>query len=189
MLFEINFSQETAIGLHERVDLVRDLAFVKSVPTFFADQAQRLCERGIFENITLRRSAALPIERVSFEKRAGDSFIQARAKRPVIRDQFRDWKTSLGISNRRRKVVVQFQFPEFFLQLRPCVHCSRHADWQHADRWNRLAMQFRQLGLHLIITQTGRRTSAPIDSVKFVFLRAVNDCEKIAANSIRDWFH
>src|SRR5437588_9271564 len=106
MLFEINFSQETAIGLHERVDLVRDLAFVKSVPTFFADQPQRLRERGIFENIALRRSAAFPIERVSFEKRAGDSFIQARAKRPVIRDQFRDWKTSLGISNRRRKVVV-----------------------------------------------------------------------------------
>src|SRR6266700_4946903 len=100
MLVEIDFPQETVIGPHERVDLVRDLAFVKSVAPFFADQPQSFRERRIFENVALRRSAALPVERVSFEKRAGQSFIQARPKRPVIRNQFRDWKTLLGISNR-----------------------------------------------------------------------------------------
>src|SRR6266516_978356 len=105
MLLEINFPQETAIGPHEPVDLVSDLAFVKSVAPFFADQPQSLRQRGIFENVALRRSAALPVERVSFEKRAGQSFIQARPKRPVVGDQFRDWKTLLGISDRRRKVI------------------------------------------------------------------------------------
>ena len=37
MLFEIGFAQKAAIGLHETVDLVRDLTFVKGVPAFLAD--------------------------------------------------------------------------------------------------------------------------------------------------------
>src|SRR5438874_13804054 len=98
MLLEINFSQETAIGSHKRVDLVRDFAFVKSVAPFFANQPQSFRQRGIFENVALRRSAALAVERVSFEKRAGQSLIQARPKRPVIGNQFRDWKTLFRIS-------------------------------------------------------------------------------------------
>ena len=54
---------------------------------------------------------------------------------------------------------------------------------------NCLAIQFRQLGLHLVVAQTERRTSAAIDSIKFVFLRAVNDREKIAADAVRDRLH
>src|SRR6059058_3613417 len=50
----------------------------------------------------------------------------------------------------------------------------------------RFAMQFCQLGFHLIITQTERRTSAPVDSIELVFLGAVNDCEQIAANAVGD---
>src|SRR6266404_543370 len=107
MLLEINFPQKTAIGPHERVDPVRDFSFVKSVAPFFADQLQSFRERRIFENVALRRSAALAVERVSFEKRAGQSFIQARPKRPIVRNQFRDWKTLLGISNRGREIVAQ----------------------------------------------------------------------------------
>src|SRR5437588_2854303 len=107
MLLEIDFPQETAIGPHERVDLVRDFAFVKNVATFVADQPQRLCERGILENIALRRSTAFAVEHVRLEKRAWQSFVQARAKRPIIRNQFGDRKTFFGKSNPGRKVTTQ----------------------------------------------------------------------------------
>ena len=50
-------------------------------------------------------------------------------------------------------------------------------------------MQFCQLGLHLIVTQAQRRTAAPVYAVKFVFLRAINDCEKVAADSVGNRFH
>jgi len=106
MLLEINFPQKTAIGPHERVDLVRDFAFVKSIAPFFANQPQSFRQRGIFENVALRRSAALAVERVSFEKGAGQSFIQARPERPVISNQFRDRKSLFGVPNRRRKIIT-----------------------------------------------------------------------------------
>ena len=50
-------------------------------------------------------------------------------------------------------------------------------------------MQLRQFRFHLLVTQTQWGTSAPIDSVKFVFLRAVDDGEQIAANAVGDWLH
>ena len=71
MLLEIDFAQKTAILLHELVDLVRDLAFIKSVAPFLADQSQRFRQRRIFEDVALRRRPAFAVERVSFEKRAG----------------------------------------------------------------------------------------------------------------------
>src|SRR5207253_7843097 len=104
MLLEIGFAQKTAIGLHEPVDLVRDFSFVKNVPAFFTNELQSFGEVWIFENITLCWCAALAVERVGFQKCARQTFIQARPKRPVIRNQFRDRKTLFGISNRRRKV-------------------------------------------------------------------------------------
>ena len=85
MLLEIGFSQKAAIRLHESVDLVGDLAFVKSVATFFTDQSQRFREVRIFENIALGRSAAFAVERVSFEKRAGQSFVKPRTETPSNR--------------------------------------------------------------------------------------------------------
>ena len=78
MLFEIGFAQKTAVRLHERVDLVRDLAFVKSVPAFFADQAQRLRQRRILENVAFRRRAPFAVERVSFEKGARQILCKVR---------------------------------------------------------------------------------------------------------------
>src|ERR1051326_5843026 len=102
---------------------------------------------------------------------------------------FRDRKTLFGIPNCRRKIITQLEFAEFLLQLRPCVYCSRNADRQHACGWNCVAMQFRQFGFHLIVTQAEWRTAAAVDAVEFVFLRAINNCEKVAANSVRDWFH
>ena len=68
VLLEIGFAQIAAVRLHERVDLVRDLAFVKSVAAFFADQAQRLRQRRILEDVAFRRRAAFAVERVGFEK-------------------------------------------------------------------------------------------------------------------------
>ena len=52
-----------------------------------------------------------------------------------------------------------------------------------------LRFSFVELGFHLVIAQADRRTSAAINSVKFVFLRVVNDGEKITADSIRDRLH
>ena len=50
-------------------------------------------------------------------------------------------------------------------------------------------MQLRQLALHLLVAQPARRTAAAVKPVKFVVLRAVNDREKIAADSVRDRLH
>src|SRR5437763_16387643 len=57
VLFEIGFTQKTAILAHELVDLVCDLAFVKSVATFLANQSQCSCERRIFEYLAFCRRA------------------------------------------------------------------------------------------------------------------------------------
>jgi hypothetical protein len=120
-----------------KLSIVSAISPVKNVATFFTDQSQSFREIRIFENIALRRSAALAVERVSFGKSAGQSFIQARAKRPIIGNQFRHRKTLVGISNRRRQIIAQFEFPESFVQIGPGVHCSGHADRQHANRRNR----------------------------------------------------
>src|SRR5438128_12473119 len=127
MLLEINFPEEATVCLHESVDLVRDLALVKNVATFFTDQPQGFREGWIFENIALRRSATLAVERVRFKKRAGQSLVKPRAKRQVIRDQLCDRKPFFGITNRGCKIIAQLQFPEFLVELCPCVHGSRHA--------------------------------------------------------------
>ncbi len=50
-------------------------------------------------------------------------------------------------------------------------------------------MQLRQFGFHRVVTQAERRTAAAVDPVKFVFFRAVNDREQIAADSVRDRLH
>src|SRR5205823_6075047 len=47
-------------------------------------------------------------------------------------------------------------------------------------------MQFCELGFHLVVTQSERRTAAAIEPIKLVFFPVVNDGEKIAADSIRD---
>src|SRR5262249_2807855 len=98
-------------------------------------------------------------------------------------------KTFFGIPNGRRKVITQLQFAKSLMQFRPGIHGSGDADRQHASRWNCFTMQFCQLSLHLLITQTEWRTSAAIDSVEFVFLRAVNERKQTPANSIGDRLH
>ncbi len=163
MFFEIDFSQKSAVLLHELVDLVRDLALVKSVAPFLADQVQRFCQCRIFENVAFRRRPVFAVERVSFKKSAGKSFIKFRAEVPVERDQFRDRETFFCIMDRWCEIVAQFQFPELFMELGPGIHRSRHADRQHAARRNRFAIEFVELGFHLLVTQTERRTSAPVD--------------------------
>ena len=106
MLFKINFAQVTAIRLHEGINLVRDLTFIKSVATFLADQTQRLRQRGILEDVAFSRCAPFAIERVSFEKSARKSFIYARTERPVIRDEIGYGKAFLGIMNRWREIIA-----------------------------------------------------------------------------------
>ena len=156
MFFEIRFAEITAVRFHERIDLVRDLALVKNVAPFLADQAQRVCERGILEDVAFRRRAAFAVERVGFEKTAGQPFIYPRTERPVIRDQFRDGETFLRVMNRRREIVAEFEFAEFFVQLGPRVDRSRHTDRQHAGGRNALALQLRQLRFHLLVAQAER---------------------------------
>src|SRR5207302_4256892 len=54
---------------------------------------------------------------------------------------------------------------------------------------NGFSIQLVELGFHLLVTQTERRSPAAVDSVKFVFFCAVNDCEQIAAHAVRDRLH
>src|SRR5205807_7630072 len=75
------------------------------------------------------------------------------------------------------------------MQFAPCIHRSGHTDWEHAARRNRFAMQLVELRFHLFIAQTERRAAAAIDAIKFVFLRAINDGKKVAADSVRNRFH
>src|SRR6266508_434346 len=115
MLLEIGFPQEPAIGTHKRVDLVSDLAFVESVAPFLANQSQRSRQIWVLEDVALAGRASFAIKCVSFDKCSGQSFVEARTKRPVIRDQIGDRKTFLGIANRRGEIVAQFLFAEFFV--------------------------------------------------------------------------
>ena len=91
----------------------------------FADQAQRVRQRRILEDVAFGRGAPFAIERVGFEKSAGQPFVEARAECPVIRDQLGNRKTFLGIMDRRREIVSEFQFAEFFVQLGPGVDRNR----------------------------------------------------------------
>src|SRR4029077_19734285 len=134
---EIGFPQEPAIGTHKRVDLVSNLAFVESVAPFLANQSERSRQIWVLEDVAFtgratvsiwRRRALAPVNRfigpgagrlhwqgVGLDKRSGQSFVEARTKRPVVRDQIGDRKTFLGIANRRGEIVSQFQCAEFFV--------------------------------------------------------------------------
>src|SRR6266850_3764704 len=115
MFLEIGFPQESAIGTHKRVDLVGDLACVESVGPFLANQSQRSRQIWVLEDVALTGSASFAIKRVGRDTRSGQSLVEARTERPVIRDQISDRKTFLGIANRRAEIVAQFQFSEFFV--------------------------------------------------------------------------
>ena len=184
LFLEIGFAQETAVLLHEDIDLVRDLAFVKNVAPFLADQSQRFCQRWVLENVAFRRRLPFAVERVGFEECAWKSFIEPRTECPIVRDQLSDWKTFFGITNRRGEIVGEFQFAEFLVEFGPRINRSRHADRQHPLWRNRLAIQFVERGSHLLVTQAERRTPAPVHAVKFVLLRDVNNRKQIAANSV-----
>ena len=130
MLLEIGFPQETTVSTHKRVDFVGDLTFVETIAPSLADQSQRSRQRWIFENVAFCRCAArgtwsrhalaplcvgrfigpgvgpLPRQRVRFQKCAGQSFIQAWTECPVVRNQIGDWKTFLGITNRRGEIIA-----------------------------------------------------------------------------------
>src|SRR4029450_2628980 len=105
MLLEVGFPQEPAIGTHKRVDLVSDLATVESIAAFLANQSQRSRQIGVLEDVAFCRRASFAVERVRFQKRAGQSFVKTRTERPVVRSQFCDWKTFLGVANRRGEII------------------------------------------------------------------------------------
>src|SRR4029453_6344142 len=105
----------TGIWPDKRVDLVSDLAFVETVPPFLANQSQRSRQIRVLEDVTFTGSASFAIKRVGHDERSWQSLVEARTKRPVIRDQIGDRKTFLGIANRRCEIVAQFQFAEFFV--------------------------------------------------------------------------
>src|SRR5438046_2435659 len=104
MLFEVDLSQIATVCLHESVDFVRDLAFVKSVSALLSDQSQTVRERWIFENVTLRRCAAFAVEGVNFEESAGKIFMERNAAIPVESDQLRDRKSLFRIMNRAGEI-------------------------------------------------------------------------------------
>ena len=61
VLFEIDFAQIAAVGLHEGIDLVRDLAFVEGVAALSRDQPQAFSPGRILENFALGRGAPVAI--------------------------------------------------------------------------------------------------------------------------------
>src|SRR5689334_16034815 len=115
MLLEVGLAEKSAVLLHELVDLVGDFAPVESVAAFFADQAERIGETGIFENVAFGRRAAFPIQGVSLEKGAGLILVSPRTESPVERDQLGNGKTFLGITNCRREIVSEFEFAELLV--------------------------------------------------------------------------
>ena len=189
MFLEVGLAEVTAIRLHECVDLVRDLALVIGIAPFLANQAQCLCKRGILEDVAFRRRASFAVERVGFEKCAGQIFVKLRPEVPVKRDQLGNGETFLGIIRGRREIVTELELSEFFMELGPGVHRSRHTDREHAARRNRFAVQLVELGIHLLVGQAERRTAATVQAVEFIFLRAVDDREQIAAHAVRDGLH
>src|ERR1700758_2275848 len=144
MLLEIGFPQEPAIGTHKRVDFVSYLACVEGVPSFLADQSQRSRQIRVLEDVAFTGRASFAIKRVGRDKRSGQSFVEARTERPVIRDQIGDRETFLGMANRRGEIVAQLQLPEFFVQRAPRIYASGNTDRQHAAWRNSFAMQLRQ---------------------------------------------
>src|SRR5436190_6486818 len=75
------------------------------------------------------------------------------------------------------------------MHLTPSIDCSRNTDWEHAPRWNGTPVQLLELQFHLFVTQPQWRTPAAVETIKLVFFCAVNDGEKIAADSIRNRLH
>ena len=139
MFLEIDFAQPAAICLNECIDLVRDLAFIENVAAAFPDQSQCVSQRRILENIAFGWRPPLTIEGISLEKGAGQTFVDARAECPIVSNQLGDRETLFGVMNGGRKIIAQFQSPEFFVQLEPCIDCARHADRQHSSWGNRVA--------------------------------------------------
>src|SRR5436189_5453747 len=105
MFLEVGFAQKSAIFAHELVHLVRNLAFIKSVPPFFANQSQRFRQRRILENVALRRSTPFAVQSVGLQKRAWQPCVTLRTELPVKRNQLRNRKSLLGITNRGTKMV------------------------------------------------------------------------------------
>src|SRR4051794_8604320 len=96
-----------AIGLHESVDLLRDLPFIENIASFLADQAQRLGERRILENVAFSRAASFTVERVGFEEAAGQTFVKLGTKMPVKRNQFGNRETFFRVLDRGRQIVAE----------------------------------------------------------------------------------
>ena len=70
---EIGLAQIAAVGLHEGVDLVRDLAVVETVAALFGDDVERMREAGILEYVTLAGRAVGAGEMVRLGPRAGQA--------------------------------------------------------------------------------------------------------------------
>jgi len=142
------------------------------------------CQRGIFEDVSFCRRPPLIIEGISFEKTAGQVFVNFRSKVPVKGNQLGHRKAFFGIFTAGARSSLNLSLPNFLCNSPHASTVSGHTDRKHAARRNRFAMQLVELRSHLFIAQTKRRAAAAIDAVKFVFFRAVNDGKKVAADTV-----
>src|SRR5947209_4024005 len=105
MLLKIGLAKKPAVLLHEFVDLVCDLALVKSVAPFFADESQGARQRGIFEDVAFAGRAAFAVESVGLKKSAGQTLVELGTEMPVERDQLGNRKAFFRVMDRRRQIV------------------------------------------------------------------------------------
>ena len=189
MLFEVGLAQPAAVGAHERVDLVGDGAAVEDVPPLLRQPGVGAGQIRVFEHLTLGRRVPARRERLDERTRqvlpANDLHIAA----PIIGDEFADREPLVGIPDGGREHLGHRQPPEFRVQLEPAVDRARHADRQQAQRWNRRAVQLRELRLQLLIAQPPRRPPGAIQAVEFPVLRAPHEGKQVAAHPAAHRFH
>ncbi len=189
MRLEVGLAQVAAVGLHEGVDLVRDLAFVEHVPALLADQAQGVGETRVLEHVALRRGLAGGGQGVRFLPRAGQVFEGREVAAPVEGDGLRDGVALLRVPDGPREVIGEGELAELVVQRSPAVHAPRDVDGQHADGRQEGAVQLGDGVARLFVGKPLRRAARAVEAVEFVLLGDVDDGEQVAADAVGDGFH
>ena len=202
VVLEVGLAEKTAVGAHEGVDLIGDLALVEGVAALFRDQAERVRQRRVLEDLTLVWSAPLLrqgfggqtscVDAVSLEESSGKlvGLGVAHADAPEVADVLGDGEALVRVADGRREQVLHRQLAELAVQREPAVDGTRHGDRQKAagrDVVRRGGL--RQLGLHLLVAEPERGTARGVEAVELLGLRIVNDGEEIAAHAVAHRFH
>ena len=75
------------------------------------------------------------------------------------------------------------------MQLIPTIHGAWNRDREHAARRDFIDPQLLQLGAHPVVAQPQRRTARRVKTEEFLFLRAPDNREQVAANPVAGRLH